>query len=285
MICTETGVLPESQYFFFTPSSMFKNYYYYLLNCGHFYCKYGYRIKREGNTVPLLIYIIDGQLHLEYEGKKYNATKGDVILLDCNKPHSYYSDPTCNFLYIHFSGSDSLQITNHLISQNDGALFKLETNQQIYQSMYDIITKLYYEQPVNDIELSCVVYNCLCLTQSINEILPAASSPTSNIISNTIYFIRNNTNKGLTLNILAEQANLSPYYFSHLFKKETGTSPIEYIALTKVNLAKTMLRTTQKTISEIADSLGFSSSSSFINAFTSRTGISPKKFRNAITKI
>ncbi len=281
MICTEQGVLPESQYFFFTPSTMFKQYYYYLVNCGHFYCQYGYKIKREGHKVPLLIYVVDGQLNLDYENKIYTAQKGDILLIDCSKPHTYYSGPTCNFLYFHFNGSDALRITNHLISQNGGALFKLETNSQISQIMYDLITKLYYEQPVTDIELSCAVYNCLCLTQAFNEILSLPSSPTSNMISNTIYYIRSNISKNLTIKTLADQVNLSPYYFSHLFKKETGTSPMEYIALTKVNLAKTMLKTTQQTASEIAYSLGYSSSSSFINAFTSRVGTSPIKFRNS----
>lgn len=280
MICTETGVLPKSQYFFFTPSPMFEKYYYYILVCGHFYCQYGYRIKRDGNTDPLLIYVIDGHLHLDFENKQYTATKGDVLLIDCYKPHTYYSEPNCEFLFFHYAGSDSMRITNHLISQNGGALFKLETNHQIAQIMYDLTTRLYYEQPVNDIDLSCVVYNCLCLTQSFNEILPVASSFPSTTISNSIYYIRKNIGKNITLNTLSEHANISPSYFSHLFKKETGISPIEYIALTKINLAKTMLKTTQKRISEIADTLGYSSSSSFINAFTSRVGFSPAKFRN-----
>lgn len=282
MICTETGVLPKSQYFFFTPSPIFEKYYYYMLVCGHFYCQYGYRIQRKGDTNPLLIYILDGQFHLDYENRQYKATKGDILLIDCHKPHTYYSDPNCNFLFFHFAGSDSIRITNHLITQNRGALFRLETNQTISQIMYELITKLYYEQPVSDIELSIIVYNCLCLIQSINEIIPVHTSETSNIISNSIYYIRNNIGKRLTIQDLAEQANLSIYYFSHLFKKETGVPPIEYVAQMKVNIAKTMLKTTQSTISEIADSLGYSSSSSFINAFTSRVGTSPLKFRNTI---
>nr|MDA3846629.1 AraC family transcriptional regulator [Vallitaleaceae bacterium] len=275
-----TGILPNSHYFFFTPSPMFEKHFYYLLVCGHFHCQYGYKIKRKGNTVPLLIYILDGQLHLDYENKQYVGKGGDLLLIDCNKPHSYYSDPNCNFLFFHFSGNDSICLTNHLISQNGGALFQLETNQVISQIIYKTITKLYYEQPLDDIELSCMIYNCLCLIQTMNRILPLPSSPNSGIVSNSINFIRNNISKSLSLKDLANQANLSTYYFSHLFKKETGISPIEYISLTKINIAKTMLKTTQSSVSEIAEFLGYSSSSSFINAFTSRAAISPLKFRN-----
>lgn len=284
MICNETGVLPESQYFFFTPSPVIERYYFYLLVCGHFNCELGYHITRKGNTSPLLIYIIDGQLNLDYENREYQAKKGDILLIDCNKPHTYYSDPNCNFLFFHFNGSDSIRITNHLIKQNEGALFRLEINQTISQLMYELVTKLYYDQAINDIDLSIVVYNCLCLMQAINEILPVQPSLTSSVISDSIYYIRNNINRSLSIKDLSSQAHLSPYYYAHLFKRETGSSPIEYIAQLKIKIAKTMLKTSQITISEIAESLGYSSSSSFINAFTSRIGTSPMKFRNSSDK-
>ncbi|MBU3113327.1 AraC family transcriptional regulator [Clostridium lacusfryxellense] len=280
MICREKGVLPNSEYFFFDPSQKFKNYYYYVLNCGHFYCNNNYSIKRDGNNVPLFLYIIDGEFHLEYEGNHYLATKGDIILIDGQKPHYYYSGDYCDFIYIHYSGNFSCKLISHLIDQNNGPLFKLQNHQEIYKLANDIIAKLYYNQPVTDVNLSCAIYNCLCYIQDSNDVLSTSSSPSNNIITNSIYFIRINIGQDLNLHTLAKQANLSLYYYAHLFKKETGMSCMEYIAKCKINLAKTMLKTTQQTISEIADSLGYSSSSSFINAFSSRIGISPLKFRN-----
>jgi AraC family transcriptional regulator len=280
MKCREKGVLPNSEYFFFDSSENFRNHYYYVLNCGHFYCQRNYSIKRDGNTFPLFLYIIDGKFHLEYEGKQYLATKGDIILIDGQKPHYYYSGDYCDFIYIHYSGNFSCALTNHLIEQNNGPLFQLKNHQQIYKLTNDLITKLYYDQPVSNVELSCVIYNCLCYIQDCSDVLSSSSSYSNNAITNSIYFIRSNIGQNLNLHILAKQANLSPYYYAHLFKKETGMSPMEYIANCKINLAKVMLKTTQQTVSEIADSLGYSSSASFINAFTSRVGISPLKFRN-----
>ena len=55
MICGERGVLPKSQYFFFSPSEQFLKYNYGVVNCGHFYCHFGYRREREGNAYPLFI--------------------------------------------------------------------------------------------------------------------------------------------------------------------------------------------------------------------------------------
>jgi AraC-like DNA-binding protein len=116
--------------------------------------------------------------------------------------------------------------------------------------------------------------------QAFNEILPVSSSPVSNAMSEIITYIKNNIGESFTLDTLAGRVNLSKFYFSHLFKEETGLSPMEFISKTRINLAKIILKTTRGTISEIAINLGYSSSASFINAFTARTGISPGKFRH-----
>lgn len=281
MLCHEKGVIPPSEYFFFHPSESFQTHYHCVLNCGHFYCQEGYSIRREGNTVPLLLYIIEGTFHLEYEGREYTATNKDILLIDGQKPHYYYSGANCEFLYVHYAGSISNKLTNHLISQNGGPLFHAENHAQIYKLVNDPIAKLYYGQSITDVELSCMIYTCLCKLQ---ESLSGSHfyAETDNFeIAESIHYIRNHLEQELNLELLASQANLSTYYYAHLFKKEMGISPMEYISRCRIGLAKTMLKTTQQSIGEIAETLGYSSSSSFINAFSSRVGTSPLKFRNS----
>lgn len=276
MVCMETGVLPGSQYFFFTPSDLLSRYYYYMLVCGHFYCRSGYKIQRSGNVAPLLLYMVSGRLCVEYENRHSAGSKGEVILIDCNIPHAYYCESSCEFLFFHFDGCNSRQITQDLIAQNEGPVFSLDNGRQIFEIMNSIVMSLYHEQYPTDFERSCAVYNSLCCVQSLNEVMSAASSPIPRVVS----FIKNNIDKEFTLHMLSDYVHLSKYYFSHLFKEAIGLAPMEYIAQTKINLAKTILKTTQRTVSDIAVSLGYSSSSSFINAFSSRVGMPPNKFRS-----
>lgn len=279
MVCTEKGVLPGSQYFFFDPSEALRSHYYCVLNCGHFYCEQGYRIRREGNTVPLMIYMVEGEFYLEYEDRQYTAHKGDILLINGQKPHAYFSGKYCEFIYIHFSGHSAKELTDFLIVQNGGPLFQAANHQTIYRLAFEPIARLYDGQTVTDVELSCCAYQCLCSLQDYDNMLrSAAQNP---VIAESISFIRNHLSQDLSIRELAAHSSLSPYYYAHLFKKEMHISPIEYIARCKINLAKTILKTTQQTVGEIADSLGYSSCSSFINAFSSRVGISPLKFRNS----
>lgn len=60
-----------------------------------------------------------------------------------------------------------------------------------------------------------------------------ASSPREeDAIERTIRYVRGNVGKQITLEELAKIANMSVYYFFHIFKQATGFSPIEYVIST-----------------------------------------------------
>ena len=78
----------------------------------------------------------------------------------------------------------------------------------------------------------------------------------------------------------ASHLNLSTNYLSDLLNKHTGKTTQEYIHLKLIEKAKSLLWSSEKSISEIAYVLGFGHASHFTKLFKSRTGISPKEFRN-----
>ena len=281
MNCYEKGTLDGSVYYFFSPSEMFREYYFYMLLCGHFYCNSDYKIVREGNTSPLFIYILSGELHVRLQNRQYTAGEHEIILIDCSKPHSYYCTASCEFLFFHFDGANAQNLTEHLISQNESAVFRLTNHKEILKPLDKLLKSLENNDYPSDIDLSCIAYSILCRMQSFNDVTTTASSPMSEVIAEVINYMKKNIQEPLPLDVLADHVNISVSYLSHQFRAETGCSPIEYLARLKINYAKTILRSTNRTVSDIALSLGYSSSASFINAFTSRVGISPKQFRSS----
>ena len=77
----------------------------------------------------------------------------------------------------------------------------------------------------------------------------------------------------------AEKANLSPSYFSDLIKKETGSTPKDFISLFMIEEAKRQLVETGADISEIAYRLGFEYPAHFTRMFKRLAGMTPKEFR------
>ena len=77
----------------------------------------------------------------------------------------------------------------------------------------------------------------------------------------------------------AEEMNFSANYFGDLIKKETGTSPQEYIQSKVINIAKEMIFDIDKSISEIAYDLGFKYPQHFTRLFKQKVGMSPNIYR------
>lgn len=280
MIWKETGVNKGSYMCFFNPLDAFKEHYYYMVSCGYFQCDASYSVKNDGSRPPLFFYIIKGSLELVYDSKHYTANANDIILINCYRPQHYYCTSNCEFLFFHFDGKSAPSITEYLISQNNSPIFHFGNAQNIYKNINEPIMKLCYQERASDTFLSSIVYSTLCLMQENDSISSTIVSPHSDMITKVIDYIDKHINQHFTLKELADFANLSPYHFSRVFKKETGYSPLEYVSITKINYAKLVLRTSDIRIVELAESLGYSSPASFINAFKSQCGISPNKYRN-----
>ncbi len=80
----------------------------------------------------------------------------------------------------------------------------------------------------------------------------------------------------------ANELNLSANYFGDLIKKETGKSAHEYIQLKLIEVAKERMFDLNKSLSEIAYSLGFKYPQHFSRVFKQNVGMSPLEYRGSI---
>jgi len=104
------------------------------------------------------------------------------------------------------------------------------------------------------------------------------STANSSIIS-AIEYIDNNLDKRLTLDQVSGKVYLSDYYFSKLFKRETGLSFSVYLNARKIQQAMILLKGSDKSVKVISDELGFTRLSYFSQTFKKYTGYAPTKYR------
>ncbi|MFV0411667.1 MAG: helix-turn-helix transcriptional regulator, partial [Oscillospiraceae bacterium] len=94
-------------------------------------------------------------------------------------------------------------------------------------------------------------------------------------------YIHANYAKELSLEEIARQFYISPYYLSHQFKKVTSFTLVHYIQMTRVRNAQQLLLYTDMKITDITDACGFTSFSQFNRVFNKFCQTSPTNFRTA----
>jgi AraC-like DNA-binding protein len=101
-------------------------------------------------------------------------------------------------------------------------------------------------------------------------------------IRRAIELMHTHLDRDLPLEEIAGAAYLSPFHFSRVFKKLTGSSPHAYLATLRARRAQELLAETDMTITEVSARVGYTSSSHFTKAFRQSTGITPRAFRAAL---
>ena len=93
------------------------------------------------------------------------------------------------------------------------------------------------------------------------------------------YTQKNYADKDLSLESLCALVQISQTQFSLLFKREMGTSFLQYLLDQRIAAAQKLLRETNRKIYQIAEETGFGDASYFSYCFKQRCGLSPKEYR------
>lgn len=274
MNCLEPGVLPSSQYYFHTPSTKAKKLYFYPLCLGSFQCVRGYHVKRARHNSFLLILLEEGTLQINYRYENFIANKGSIVLLNCYEPHEYLSSPNASFVFLHFDGNLSLAFFDEIYKKY-GCVFTTRNYDRYRNVILSQIELMKMESLKNEGNVSCQIQYLLC------DILDVSGEDKSGneTLTKALAYIETYYKNPITIEEIAKAVNLSPYHFSRCFKKEFGHTPYEYILTCRINEAKTLLKTTNRTVAEIAFASGFHSESNFVFSFGKIVGISPGRFR------
>lgn len=284
MHCDERLVSSSSSYHVYTPSLIAKKLFFYPIVLGYFYYEAGYTLKRNRFDSFLLMFITKGSCEITIGGETTTASKGSIVLIDCYAPHQYGSSTSWEAAWIHFDGPLARSYYEHIHSLY-GSIFYSTHNKEIYYAFEKILNIFESGESINESIISKYITNMLLDIISLNtyskSTIYSTSTLSSSFIDKTLSYINEHFNEAISLKYLADMVSLSPFYFSHLFTKETGMSPHQYIITARISYSKYLLKSTSIPIKEIAFSCGFKSDSSFCNSFKKCENITPSQYRSS----
>ncbi len=129
----------------------------------------------------------------------------------------------------------------------------------------------------NNFEDSFQIFREICI--SISKEM-GSTTEKDNVKIQIEEFVNNNyQNYEISLEVLANYIGINYYSLSHAFKDYMGMNFVSYVTMVRMQKAVNMLINTNFTVQQIAESVGFAGSSSFIKVFKKYYGVTPKKYR------
>lgn len=107
----------------------------------------------------------------------------------------------------------------------------------------------------------------------------------SSLILKAMKYIKENYKIEITLEDIAREVNISPHYFSKLFKDEVGENFIDYITSLRIQKSKELLSENNLSIKEICFEIGYGDPNYFSRIFKRIVGITPTDYKEAMPEI
>lgn len=274
----DLGVLSDSIRYYHEGDHFASSHLYTVPHAGAYHCEQQYEVKRHFLDVCQLIMVDGGELAVEYDHGEHVAQAGMLVLLNCQKPHRYYSlSPNLHMRWFHFVGGSSFAYTD-MLNQERGCIIHAATNSTEIEGTFErIMMAVRHNQPSTHM-LSVTVHKLLALLTLLSD-APKMSEMEIAIQKTVDYIEQNYAQSNISIAELARMATISPCYYLRKFKQYHSATPHQYIQTVRMRAAKQMLTTTSKSIENIAISCGFSSVSHFIMVFRKQMQITPLQYR------
>lgn len=251
---------------------------FYIPMVGISYCDGSYKISRKCSFTCCIEYILKGKGTLEIDGKTFHPSQGDIYILPLLSDHVYYADPDDPWEKIWVDARGLLP--NELLRIYDIENVYLIKGLNLYPQFKEIFDMAGNKKldPAYINQQAALVFHDII--QKIAAHLHKKYTETSDEAKTLKAYLDRNIECNVSIKELSELIYRSPSQTIRIFKKAFQCTPYDYAINLKIETAKLYLKNTSLKIKEIAYQVGFSDEHYFSNVFRSKTGTSPKNFRN-----
>lgn len=232
------------------------------------------------------LFLAEGTATLIRNGKEQPLSAGDGIILPPHTLHTANTENGCRFLAIVFApdflGGTAERITTQYIRPLLES--QLQVPQKISDGIWKNITECFRVQQEKPFGFELTVKGLILqiIAQWIRDAIPIRTESQSRYlpVSHAITFMEQHYERSISLRETAEFLHLHPSYLCRLFREFVHISPVEWLNRYRIARSCTLLKETDRTVTDIALSCGISNISYFNRLFLRYTGMTPRQYRN-----
>lgn len=234
-----------------------------------------------------LFYVLHGSGSFKVEQNEFSVKEDDLIIVNPHIAHTE-SSKDCNPLEYIVIGIDGLSLAINDASNDSEQInaysmynyskYKHEVLSYMNSLLYEITKRDKYYEAICQNLIEALIFNVKRRTKS--NLVPSSIKNINKECAFIKNYIDTHYTSNLNLDYLSSIAHMNKYYLIHVFKKFMNISPINYLIEKRISVSKFLLETTEYSMEQISDIVGFTSQSYFNQTFKKRVGISPTKYRN-----
>ena len=233
------------------------------------------------------IYILSGRGMIEVDYNHYEVNERTLIMVPPGIIHAIYSMEGHTALDIKFTCDGFLlsQLKNigycvtDILDLEDTLLKRIIGEAVQKQPAFNHVINSYFLTILMHVLQRRQIGTHMVRTDTLKNQLYGVHQKRRKNIHMALEYIENNLDKEISIRKLAKLCNYNEHYFSTYFKECMGMSPSKYINQLKLDKARFMIVGSDKSITQIAEELGFNSIHYFSRVFKSETGILPADYR------
>lgn len=228
-----------------------------------------------------IMLVVEGSGIVYIDNRSHVVSQGNLILYRPKQKHCEAAMPdtflTCYFFAI--KGNSTLA---SIIGSAE--LPEIQTCQSDYLDFYSLFRMLIQESKNKECRFSDEITNCLCET-IVLKILHLSSSPhipskINETVQTIINYIDAHYCERFYFQDIYKKMYINKYYASRVFKEHIGTTPAHYLIQKRLEHAKKLLDTSEMSIDDISNTVGYSDVYHFSRVFKENCGVSPQAYRN-----
>ncbi len=272
-------------------------------SCGNLISKQEFLHHRRSFDMNVLIMINEGTLYISQNGVNYALGPKHYIYLKAGEEHYGYkpSDGRLSYLWVHFRLNDDVTVVSeetflngrleHTLEDKTNSLYimpecgEISLTQRaplLFNQLLDLSRQeIIYTNQIIDYALSLLVME---ISQEFIEMHYKIKQKITPNIARIMEWIKANYINPITIADIACEFGYNPDYLSSLFKKTTGTTLINFINKTRIDISKSLISSYDISIKEAAYSCGFTDEKYFLKTFKKFEGMTPTQYKKAFTR-
>lgn len=228
-----------------------------------------------------LLYITSGKAHFFFGEKEEIIEAGHMILY---KPREmqryvYYGTDQTEVYWVHFTGSNVKNILKEYHLFESGRVIQTGNSPEYHQLFRKMIQELQLTRPHYEEYLTLLLQELFLL---ISRQYPQGSKQNRLLqkeMEAATQFFNEHFAENISIDQYARSRHMSTCWFIRGFKRYNGVTPMQYILNLRITNAKTLLRTTTYSVSEVAAIVGYDNPLYFSRLFKKQTGLAPSDIR------